>query len=290
MRPGKESFTSALIWSLTALVKRGDFSTQELLRTIQNEAPNFPKDQFPKLSERQPSSYRKIMLSPLHEETDGETNKDYKADECDDDFNDEMEEDLLLRFVFNESITESMIRQIADHMRRLIHEGDIKANTVLWEGIKVPKSALDYKLTIVAQPALNYFSRSLSRIRIRKQAGILTAEALPSEPANIVVGEAVREVISTGPSSSEETFIVTPDPSRRHERNIGEDQETSADKPLLLNSSSYNTVPVSGLNSRGMVGHKPNIPKEVPLNREREIDFDHDNSSATRKRAKIDRN
>ena len=67
--PGDRSFTSALIYGLEALVKKknGRFTTDELLRKIQHEAPNFPKEQTPVLSDREEgnTSAGRIMLHPL---------------------------------------------------------------------------------------------------------------------------------------------------------------------------------------------------------------------------------
>ena len=65
--PGPDSFTSALIYALEALVKeKGRFTTVELLRKITKDAPHFPKDQKPVLSDRREDVYPgRIMLHPL---------------------------------------------------------------------------------------------------------------------------------------------------------------------------------------------------------------------------------
>ncbi|CAL8574966.1 hypothetical protein XPA_000912 [Xanthoria parietina] len=67
--PGPESFTTALIFALKELVKEKDegrFTTDELLRKIKTDAPNFPKDQTPAMSNRdnKHSSAGRIMLHP----------------------------------------------------------------------------------------------------------------------------------------------------------------------------------------------------------------------------------
>ena len=68
MRPGKDSFTRTLIYALKALVEKrpdGRFTTVELLNKIK-EAPDFPKDQNPTLSNREKKgSTGRIMLHPL---------------------------------------------------------------------------------------------------------------------------------------------------------------------------------------------------------------------------------
>ena len=67
--PGPDSFTSALIYALEALVgekEGGPITTVEILNKIMDHAPCFPKDQSPVLSNRRESSRGvRIMLSPL---------------------------------------------------------------------------------------------------------------------------------------------------------------------------------------------------------------------------------
>ena len=68
MRPGKDSFTRALIYALEALVEErpgSRFTTVELLNKIK-DAPHFPEDQNPMLSDREKNrSAGRIMLHPL---------------------------------------------------------------------------------------------------------------------------------------------------------------------------------------------------------------------------------
>ncbi|KAL8646672.1 MAG: hypothetical protein Q9210_006000 [Variospora velana] len=68
--PGPKSFTSALIFALEALREqkpKGRFTTDELLRKIKNDAPDFPTDQTPELSDRDHKTLSggRIMLHPL---------------------------------------------------------------------------------------------------------------------------------------------------------------------------------------------------------------------------------
>ena len=69
--PGRDSFTSALIYALEALVKEkegGLFTTVELLNKIKLDALYFPKHQNPVLSSRESTSSPRIMLHPLRQE------------------------------------------------------------------------------------------------------------------------------------------------------------------------------------------------------------------------------
>ncbi|KAL8903572.1 MAG: hypothetical protein Q9171_007359 [Xanthocarpia ochracea] len=68
--PGPNSFTRALIYALTTLVrekKKGRFTTAELLKKITTDAPDFPKDQHPVMSDRvqNKSPAGRIMLHPI---------------------------------------------------------------------------------------------------------------------------------------------------------------------------------------------------------------------------------
>ncbi|KAL8912470.1 MAG: hypothetical protein Q9172_007502 [Xanthocarpia lactea] len=70
--PGPKSFTRALIYALTALAReknKGRFTTDELLRKIKTDAPDFPNDQTPVMSDREhnKSSAGRIMLHPIRQ-------------------------------------------------------------------------------------------------------------------------------------------------------------------------------------------------------------------------------
>ena len=70
--PGKDSFTSALIYALDKLVEvrpGGRFSTIDLLQVIQGDAPHFPKDQEAMISDRLKNTPGgRIVLHPLQGE------------------------------------------------------------------------------------------------------------------------------------------------------------------------------------------------------------------------------
>ncbi|KAI4086281.1 MAG: hypothetical protein LQ348_002067 [Seirophora lacunosa] len=81
--PGPKSFTSALIFALEALREqkhKGRFATDELLRKIKTDAPHFPKDQNPELSDRDNNSLSggRIMLHPLRPDR-GDDDKSYET-------------------------------------------------------------------------------------------------------------------------------------------------------------------------------------------------------------------
>lgn len=139
-KPGPQSFTSALIWSLKhlATTRTGIFSTAELVRTILYDAPDFPRDQVPRLCEPSPVCLRKIFLGPIKV---GQPGSARETDEVD---NNEMisesseeRQDLSVRFVFDQKLTSEMVRELATGLGRLLQDSNvnIKAKAVLWDGI-----------------------------------------------------------------------------------------------------------------------------------------------------------
>ena len=74
--PGDESFTSALIYALERLLEEqpdGRFTTVDIMGKIQ-ECPTFPRDQDPKLSDRERHTLAgRVMLHPLKEDDSAHT-------------------------------------------------------------------------------------------------------------------------------------------------------------------------------------------------------------------------
>jgi len=317
-KPGKHSFTSALIWSLSELLGKGSFSTQELLRTIQNDAPDFPEGQSPRLSEREPSQ-RKIMLAPLTEES---VRKAIEASQSEEEEppNEEMKHDLLLRFVFDREITKSMVTEMASHMQRLIHERDIKAKTVFWEGINAPPPLQFKDTTMIAQLAFHHFGKSLHRIRKSRQEASPIEEVLALDDSELVQPKTrplsdnldpMREVASnaasrgklpsaeasdlfsdeavqglSGPPSVDGSFVTTPDPRRlTAEPEIGDDQGASSGKTLFVETDHGDVSPESHFNVPGRRGglKTPMTTTSKRGKRDRSID---DNSTPAGKRSR----
>jgi hypothetical protein len=199
-KPGKHSFTSALIWSLNHLLKDQErFSTQELLRTILNEAPNFPAQQSPRLSERKPASLRKIMLAPLSTEDATKPIEQTDVDE-DDELSEETRQDLLVRFVFNREITDKMVADLATQLARLIRERDVTAKAALWEGINLQQRAFQSKELINAQFWAQKFLGAIGRKR-NQSLEISPTDDMPG-PTNLKapIIQGSSQIPSNGPS------------------------------------------------------------------------------------------
>ncbi|KAK8127031.1 uncharacterized protein PG998_002790 [Apiospora kogelbergensis] len=210
-KPGPRSFTRALIWSLDHLVKtRAHFSTTELLRTIHNDAPRFPR-----------KHEAKTKAAATEAATSQSQQKD--SDDADDgSASGERRHDFLLRFVFDCEITEEMLKTIASHMKDLIKNGEINAKAVSWEG----SNGVNYRDAVLTQPWLRHFASSLSRMR---RGG----ERSPAQEAASLLSAG-----SDAPSSPRSEMYVatpTPEPARLSaEVEIGEDQGATTEKPPVL--------------------------------------------------------
>ncbi|KAI4119499.1 MAG: hypothetical protein LQ338_007264 [Usnochroma carphineum] len=134
--PGDDSFTSALIWALEQLVEekpQGRFTTKELLDKIKNDAPHFPKHQFPQLSDRDdincPSG--RIMLHPLQAdrtvmEKSGQENATEPADG----------HVVTLDFEFGKKPSDDRLWSLGERFNELFERNTFAVNRVRWRGMK----------------------------------------------------------------------------------------------------------------------------------------------------------
>ncbi|CAG8954502.1 hypothetical protein HYFRA_00004415 [Hymenoscyphus fraxineus] len=131
-KPGPKSFTTALIWSMEHLaMTEGNFTTQHLLSTIIKDAPNFPQNQYPRLSDGVAFCQRKITLTPLNkgnvvEVSPIETQEERWGPAI----------DLSLRFTFNESsLNTDLISKLAKKVSKCLSRDEFKGSMVNWEGL-----------------------------------------------------------------------------------------------------------------------------------------------------------
>lgn len=133
--PGKDSFTSALMYALKALAReRGDgrFTTVELLNKIKDEAPHFPKDQNPKLTNRDKrSSAGRIMLHRLQREGSDE-DLSPKEVALVDPFKGHA---LTLHFDFSEKPTRTHIEMLGRELNEVFAR-NVGFNRVRWGGVR----------------------------------------------------------------------------------------------------------------------------------------------------------
>jgi hypothetical protein len=159
-KPGRKSFTTALIWALKQLATIGtSFTTQRLVAEVLH-APGFPQDQYPRLSERGPSCPRRISLSPLSRQKEAENPEPGGPEEQ----RFSATTDLSLRFVFTEEPTESVVTKLAVELRGLISNNDFKASKVLWEGLNTSPG------TKYHEAVSNFYAHRWMRIHARKKS------------------------------------------------------------------------------------------------------------------------
>ena len=131
--PGDTSFTSALIWSLKGFAKSNtSFTTQQLVRKINEEAPNFPRLQHALIMERgedETSCFRKLVLAPLPKP--GEEAKiellPPKAKS-----NSKIKHYLDLRFFYDKPPTKDEIKLLAHNLKDMITNDRISARHIGW--------------------------------------------------------------------------------------------------------------------------------------------------------------
>ena len=133
-RPGKASFTSALIWSLLSLSKEhGRFDTVELVNKIRHKAPDFPRHQVPLLIERNDASstWRHIMLTPFSR---GESD-DITATKAIRSLSSANQESLSLKFIFETRPTPEQIEKLGKDLNIIMMNNHFHVSRIAWGGL-----------------------------------------------------------------------------------------------------------------------------------------------------------
>jgi hypothetical protein len=206
--PGDNSFTSALIWALKVLVKsKSPFSTQQLLRKINKEAPKFPQHQLALIEERgedETSCYRKLVLAPLPKQGEKvETTLPSEKEQP----KPKIKHYLDLRFFYEQPPTKDEIQYLAQNLKDMIKRRKITARHIGW-----------LKMTDIVKNAANQWKR---RMTVRKMEAPIWAQKLAA------TGQVTRLDIDspmTPPSSDSGYSSVENTPATSSVSNI----ETSA--------------------------------------------------------------
>jgi hypothetical protein len=140
--PGEDSFTSALTYALEKLVNErpdGRFTTVELLQTIKNEAPGFPKDQTPVISDRQQNTEAgRIVLHPLPEEgssTQVTANESANTDPGE-------RHTVTLHLDFSDKPLTDNIRKLGTELNTVFERNCLGVNRIRWGGIQCKRATL----------------------------------------------------------------------------------------------------------------------------------------------------
>ena len=157
--PGATSFTSALIFALKRLVKgkeKGRFTTDELLRKIK-DAPKFPKDQTPVLSNRdnKKTSAGRIMLHPLEKHR---LSRVATGEECQ--IRTATGYLMTLHFHFGNNPPDDHIITLGRNLNKLFERNTLGVHGVRWGGMKA---------TAVTR-ATRKFQKSLMKRRASSQS------------------------------------------------------------------------------------------------------------------------
>ncbi|KAL8992322.1 MAG: hypothetical protein Q9169_007189 [Polycauliona sp. 2 TL-2023] len=134
--PGPNSFTSALIYSLKALLqekKEGRFTTDELLRKIKTDAPDFPKDQAPVMSNRdnKKSSAGRIMLHPLRQHRASSMSKDEESH-----VRAAMGYVMTLHFHFEDKPPDDHLITLGRNLNKIFERNTFGVQRVRWGGLR----------------------------------------------------------------------------------------------------------------------------------------------------------
>ena len=130
--PGDASFTSALIWSLKLLAKKPSFTTHQLLRKVNEDAPDFPRHQHALIMERgedETSCVRKLVLAPLP--------KPGEKDERTFSSEDKKPKDLIkhyldLRFFYDKLPTKNEVLFLSESLKNMIANEKITVRHIGW--------------------------------------------------------------------------------------------------------------------------------------------------------------
>ncbi|KAI4142043.1 MAG: hypothetical protein LQ341_003332 [Variospora aurantia] len=159
--PGPKSFTSALIFALEALREqkpKGRFTTDELLRKIKNDAPDFPKDQTPELSDRDHKTLSggRIMLHPLQPDS-AEDDKSYETSPS------ELADRhiVTLHFDFGGNPSGKNLETLGRNFNEIFERNTLGVQRVRWGGVRVSAFAR----------ATRRFSAASRRRKLNQEAG-----------------------------------------------------------------------------------------------------------------------
>ena len=159
--PGKESFTSALIWALQELADEGAcFMSSELLQKIL-EAPDFHRDgQVPCMSTRGPQCVRKLILEPMASETEERRSSlEGRRDEASESF----KYCLNLQLLLPDAPEDKDIKRMCDSFRELILSHGFYARQILWQGLYPRERARSQLPRLVRECAVRWENKILRK-------------------------------------------------------------------------------------------------------------------------------
>ena len=211
--PGKDSFTSALIYALEALVnerENGRFTTVALLNKIKSDAPHFPKDQNPMFFKGEKMfSTGRIMLQPLQ-----------TAGFDDDSWRKEAENPenytgttLTLYYDFTEKPSLAYIEMLGKEMNDFFKR-NVNVDRVRWGGFSQPLS----------EARLKRQQRALEEVN-RSATNATTAVDLLTPPASSRSSLRTLEPVAKGSPSADISSVSSIKPLDSNDEDEGQTQE-----------------------------------------------------------------
>ena len=208
--PGKDSFTSALIYALEKLVDErpdGRFTTIDLLQVIQHEAPYFPKDeQTVMISDRQKNTLGgriggRIVLHPLQTEGPITPATPEEGDPA-------KRHTVTLHLDFRDKPAKDNIKELGEELNKFFELHRLGLNRIRWGGMQcrqatVARAARRW-LAMVEQPRKKR-ERSISIGNISE--GRLSPNP-PYTPASMARFSDRSPTYSNSPSSQVQEVLI----------------------------------------------------------------------------------
>ena len=188
--PGPHSFTTALIWALRDLAAKGrKFNTNELVNKI-NDAPNFPKNQRPELSNRSgKSTAQRIMFEPISK---GGTTARTVGDQASVHAPvPNVTTVLSLKFFFDERPTEENVETLGRSLNHLFQQNRLAVNRIDWGGLYPWRPTLTWAANRLIQARI--VPRKLSKAGISPSR--LDAFHPPRQEVHIISQGSIQDVV-----------------------------------------------------------------------------------------------
>ena len=246
---GPESFTSALIFALSALVKEqpeGRFTTMELLNKIKTDAPHFPKNQKPVISGRDTcTSAGRIMLHPLKKVVSAYGTQPKPAR-----YSDPAKRQVLtLRFYFDQKPSLGRIEKLGLELNGVSEQNPaLGVNCIRWGGLQsaVARSA---------QPWLDTLTKN--RLRRQEPPRLVIPEKWPSPKSDTVVYPVTPMTPASDNEATASPQFPNPSPKLLSPNPVTEGQRSHHESPR--NSLDLNDMPlahIKGPHERIEVSHQ----------------------------------
>ena len=210
--PGKDSFTSALIYALEKLVEErqgGSFTTIDLLQVIQREAPYFPRDeQTAMISDRQKTTLGgriggRIVLHPLQKEGPITPAAPEEGDPA-------KRHTVTLHLDFRDKPAKDNIKEIGEELNKFFELHRLGLNRIRWGGMQCRQAT-------VARAARRWLAireRSISTGNLSE--GRLSPNP-PYTPASMARFSDRSPTYSNSPSSDVQGILIIGSPGESSE-------------------------------------------------------------------------